>query len=473
MHFVLYDAIGEGISLTTSRVRRRTVSAAVVSSTGMRMPLPVVQGVARYAVGTFTSPHPMLRCAAIPRDHLSVFRGETVVVPPHGFFLEPFVADFLHDISVGVSNRVSGFTLAHVAALCGNRRALDALTEPMLRAITSTGLTALHCAACGDRRRVPLPEQLPLLEDILKRCPDMLRATANDSRSVLHFACQTKRLDIVQYLYALDPSIVFICEKNGYTPFDAAAYRGNIELMEFLIRSEPPLLAHKSLKQLTCLHLAAMGGNTNGVKYLLEKDPALIDMVSETGGTCVYLAAFMGRLETVRYICSVKPPLATALATHNVSSLYVAALQGHVHTARFLGFTYPELLDVYTAGGRTCAHAAASKGHTDVLRMLAVLKPDILGIPTRLGASCLWLAATEGHVCTVTYLAEARPELLDMRDRQGQSCLHAAALTGKLEVVRYLVGARPAHVAVRNLKGLTPAQVAVDHPAVGVFFSTL
>ena len=75
---------------------------------GMRMPLPVVQGVARYAVATFTSPHPLLRCAAIPRDHLTVLRGETVVVP-HGY--EPFVA-----------NSVSGWSLAHVAALCGNRR---------------------------------------------------------------------------------------------------------------------------------------------------------------------------------------------------------------------------------------------------------------------------------------------------------------------------------------------------------------
>lgn len=120
------------------------------------------------------------------------------------------------------------------------------------------------------------------------------RARANP---MVHKAAGTGQLNELQFLESKGNSLT-AADQDGNTPLHVAAYRGQAEVVKYLV-TRPGLLKDPVDKRgLTPLMLAASAGHSQVVQCLLEAgcDPAL---KSQDGSTALHRAAAQGQLACV------------------------------------------------------------------------------------------------------------------------------------------------------------------------------
>ncbi|KAL8673301.1 MAG: hypothetical protein Q9168_002263 [Polycauliona sp. 1 TL-2023] len=232
--------------------------------------------------------------------------------------------------------------------------------------------TVLHVAV---RKRL-----FDLVEILLQRKPNLGLRDEQDS-TPLDLAClifdtrlvqrlleagadakTTKRGLIFDLIHRKEFSTVQLLLDHGVSSEDRiwilhnAAYDGNIETMELLLRNHVPIDA-KTLKHFTPLMLAADGGHEAAVRLLAEKG-ASIDAHNHRGWTALHLAAESNKIE-----------IASLLLEHGADSrlqiregfnaMGVAAQAGHQAMQDLLE---PFHLKRIQSSRRTSNHTTPSKG---------------------------------------------------------------------------------------------------------------
>ena len=89
-------------------------------------------------------------------------------------------------------------------------------------------------------------------------------------QSLIHYACDKGEIDVVRYLYEEGKASINTGDNNGTTPLLWAAARGELAVIDYLIKQGCDPL-QKNIYGNTVIHLAAINNHLPVVKYFIEK----------------------------------------------------------------------------------------------------------------------------------------------------------------------------------------------------------
>ena len=176
----------------------------------------------------------------------------------------------------------SGLSPLYTAALCRNRQAINFLLEHGAIA------DIFACAILGKATDA---------EILLKRNPDLARATTPDGMTALHYAARAGHRDVVEILLRYH-SDVNALDNRGRTALMEACHGGpwKFEPAEDIIQL---LLDHNA--QIDLIQAAATG-RTDLIASILDRDGSVIDSPDAQGKTALFHAAHNNRLAAVKLL---------------------------------------------------------------------------------------------------------------------------------------------------------------------------
>jgi ankyrin repeat protein len=176
----------------------------------------------------------------------------------------------------------SGLPPLYTAALFRNRQAIDFLLRQ------GAVVDIFACACLGKAADA---------ENLLKRNPQLARATTPDGRTALHYAAMAGHVDVVEVLLRYHAD-VNARDDRGETALMEACHGGpwKFDASEPIIQR---LLNHHA--QVDLIQAAAMG-RTDLIASILDRDNSLIDIPDARGKTALYHAAHNNRLAAVKLL---------------------------------------------------------------------------------------------------------------------------------------------------------------------------
>jgi ankyrin repeat protein len=303
------------------------------------------------------------------------------------------------------------------AASMGNLRATSMLlaSGAEIEAKGATGRTALHFAALGVH--------LDVLQLLIEKGAD-LNARDAAGTSPLDNAVWRGQLDAAAILLAHGARLNEVETKTGATPINEAAYRGNTQLVRYLLQFNPDLDIPDK-RGYRPLENAIRAGAEDSALLLLEAEPKQPETAQLFGRS---MDAAIKKDESL---------LVEALLRHGVSP----------NTA--------------LASGATPLDAAAFEGALNVVRVLLKNNADP-NMSGRNGTSPLEDASLKGFEPIAALLLDHGASLNHLNGDSGATALYAAASFGKSGVVKLLLerGANPA-LCGKNRK--SPYQAALEN----------
>ena len=253
--------------------------------------------------------------------------------------------------------------------------------------------------------------------------------------TVLHYACQHGRMDIVEKVLAAC-SLESLRETLSHhpTPCDVAEENGHDEIKQRL--SAMLVLDENSLPVTS--HLEPSNVNE------FESDvPVLPDQrITESDSEC-----------DIVQMCT----------SNDVNALRLLATKSN--------FNFNSFVD----GSRTPLHIASQSGSTQVAQALALDFNCNYNVRDSVdGMTPLHLACTEGHLGVVEVLCGLTKINVNARDKQKRTPLHCASLEGHIEIVKFLVTVKRCRATLCDANGDTPGQLAAKagHTEIDAFLSS-
>ncbi|KAL2847153.1 hypothetical protein BJY01DRAFT_263070 [Aspergillus pseudoustus] len=302
-----------------------------------------------------------------------------------------------------------------------------------------------------------------------------------------YYAAQFGLRDVLQYMHESGSIDISDTPKYYRDPLQAAAFRGNLDALTFLLEiganpeaeglfgssllapaaaSEEEavtvLLHHgasvsaTSTTGQTPLHLAAQKGHYFIAQQLLNHNSDL-SAADNDGRTPLMAAAYYGHIKMVRLLVE-KGSLGSD-DIYEYNALIWAAINGHVEAVQRLLDSGAEV-NHCTRHGETALSFASEKGHTGIVKTLLNFgastetpdkdgyRPSLLAAENDSGASPdaassqgltpLIAAAWKGHSEAVKTLLDSGASL-EASYSDGWTPLHFAAANGHLDVIRILL----------------------------------
>jgi len=215
-------------------------------------------------------------------------------------------------------------------------------------------------------------------------------------------------------------------DRFGHSPLHYAAYRGNVYIVDYLLRNGgDPNTRGNHLS--TPLHSAAWGKNQEVVELLLE-DGAEVDAQTDEQETPVMTATLRGQLETVETLLALSADV-HAVDAYGSNLMDLAGASGNIKIV--------ELLKGLGVKSSYPLHLAAGTGDFNQIRSL--LKAGrLINEQDSFGATPLLVATVAGREDVVDYLLDrsADPTIEAMN---GYTLLHGAAFSGKKSLIRKML----------------------------------
>jgi ankyrin repeat protein/HEAT repeat protein len=291
-------------------------------------------------------------------------------------------------------------------------------------------------------------------------------------------------------------------DKDGDTPLHLAAYTGNIDKAEELIKSGAEI-NQKNKFGVAPLHKAADKGHTKMVELLIEKG-AEINLKNDFGATPLHRAAFEGHIEVAKLLVD-KGADINKKSDHNMTLLHWAAHNGHIDVAKLLIDGGADV-SAKNKSGATPLHLAAYKGHTEVAKILlkadadlnakdkddwtplrwadfnkdkdmketlvkdyensirSILRKNNLSLPhlPHKEDEVLFWSLENNQPDLAKWLLRKAGASANAKDKDGRTPLHIATKKGQEEVARFLI-TKGANVNIKDKAGRTPLHVAVQY----------
>ncbi|OUZ99152.1 MSP domain [Macleaya cordata] len=209
-----------------------------------------------------------------------------------------------------------GRTPLHLAASKGNLRCAKVLVEAGAdkNAKSQDGRTALYRSVeNGDR---------PMVELLMEMGVDPTIPTAVRGRSAIEAARDKGHKEIVEIL------------EQGASMLTAAR-RGDLRLLELLLRNGSTRANHSDQYGLTSLHAAAIKGHKDAVFLLIEFGTIDLECQDREGHTALHLAVEGGSIETVKVLVN-KGANINAKSKRGATPLYMARALGYDDISQFL-----------------------------------------------------------------------------------------------------------------------------------------
>ena len=428
----------------------------------------------------------------------------------YGGWKESYVQQFLRFPSqvVNSSDPTSNRTLLHLAATINSTDVLELL------------LQHFSCIDCIDNRGIT-PAFLAAEHGLVNNLALMVTKGAKVNRktkSLLSIfeskGSKYDAFDIKDYLWT--PVLQSKSKYWGSTMLHAAAHRGHVEVVTFLL-DNGAFISTVDGVNLTALQIAAENGHFEVVKALYNAG-AVADQTS------LHHAAANGRLEVVKYLLKIgvrdrcircdgsfywlktmKHRLQSNMKTENVTSFHINKTcfedtkrieKNHCIEKKTENTTnFGELFDdKHLIFCESALHAAVSAGHVEVVRELISSPPTALTCRDYTGRTALHEAVRKNNSEIVKMILKKDPALIhetcdrwqrvEQRNEKHQSLklsckesieyhgdichcgytpLHMAARYGHWEIGMYLIKISGALVNASDCFGATPLHVAACH----------
>ena len=428
----------------------------------------------------------------------------------YGGWKESYVKQFLKFPSqvVNSSDPTSNRTLLHLAATINSTDVLELL------------LQHFSCIDCIDNRGIT-PAFLAAEHGLVNNLALMVRKGAKVNRktkSLLSIfeskGSKYDAFDIKDYLWT--PVLQSKSKYWGSTMLHAAAHRGHVEVVTFLL-DNGAFISTVDGVNLTALQIAAENGHLEVVKALYNAG-AVADQTS------LHHAAANGRLEVVKYLLKIgvrdrcircdgsfywlktmKHRLQSNMKTENVTSFHInkscfedtkRTEENHCIEKKTENTTnFGELFDdKHLIFCESALHAAVSAGHVEVVRELISSPPTALTCRDYTGRTALHEAVRKNNSEIVKMILKKDPALIhetcnhwqrvEQRNEKhkslklsckesieyhgdichcGYTPLHMAARYGHWEIGMYLIKISGARVNASDCFGATPLHVAACH----------
>ena len=251
------------------------------------------------------------------------------------------------------------------------------------------------------------------------------------------------------------------CDANqgdsaGITPLAWAAWGGQREAVELLLRQGAVSPDKPDNEGRTPLLLAAIGGHELVVKQLLDREDVNPDRPDNEGGTPLSWAASEGHGLVVKQLLGQEDVNPDKPDNGGRTSLSWAAGEGHELVVRQLLDREDVNPDKPDSEGRTPLSLAAIEGHELVVKQLLDrwdVNPDK---PDDKGNTPLSWAAMRGHESVVKQLLSREDVNPDKPASEGRTPLLLAAIGGHESVVKQLLDRRDINPDKPDDKDITP-----------------
>ena len=226
---------------------------------------------------------------------------------------------------------------------------------------------------------------------------------------------------------------------HGMSLLSHAAYRGNIEVVRFLLEKGADM--DKATNNGTYpLLMACLEGHLEVVQLLADKG-ADIDRALNNSCTPLYIACWKGRLEVARLLLE-KGADVNKATNDGATPLYIACKKGHLEVVGLLVERGADM-DKAKNSGATPLFAACQEAHLEVVGLLAEKGAD-MDKALNDGCTPLFIACQNGHLGVVQFPAEKGPDM-DKAMNNDRTPLLTACSKDHLDVARLLLagGADP------------------------------
>ncbi|XP_042262853.1 serine/threonine-protein phosphatase 6 regulatory ankyrin repeat subunit C isoform X1 [Thunnus maccoyii] len=279
-------------------------------------------------------------------------------------------------------------------------------------------------------------------------------------------------------------------DQEQCTPLHAAAYLGDVHIMDLLITSGANINA-KDQGLLTPLHRAAASRNERAVELLLKHRAEVntqdkfwhtplhmaaanwatgcaevliphmcsLDLSDRSGRTPLHHAAHSGQEEMVNLLLS-KGANASAKDKKERQPIHWAAHLGHVEVVKLLASHSADVM-CKDKRGYTPLHAAAASGHLDVVKHLLRLGVET-DEPNIFGNTALHMACHMGQDTVATELVNYGANI-NQPNYHSNTPLHLAAASSSGVLCLELLINNGADVNMQNKEGKIPLHMAAMH----------
>ncbi|XP_019860504.1 PREDICTED: serine/threonine-protein phosphatase 6 regulatory ankyrin repeat subunit A-like, partial [Amphimedon queenslandica] len=420
---------------------------------------------------------------------------------------------YSQEYSVDITNHTDDikYTLAHLAASNGKLHCLQELINKYqcdVNATTiDTGSTVLHKACEGGHVPVVLyltslpqcnvaaktsngstvlhitceyTDSLPILKHLVENHELDLCAVNDEGMAPIHLACSEGRLNLVQYIIKHIPLSLELPTRGqghtrGHTPFLAAVYFNQLEVIKYLISKKCNLSATDD-EGSGAVHISVIErGHLNTLKYLIDNNYCNPNATNHQDRTPLHLAVAVDQLDVLEYLLSKSIPSMSVVwlreikclldsphdiynNPHNAVLINVQDKDGNtpLHLACRLkqqqmvslllkaSLSYNDLL-ITNKKRQTPLHLAAASCHKDTTEALlssvtgSSTHHDLLTATDNEGSTVFHTACSDYHIDVFHYLASIYPQGVNLMDNRGRGFLHAACEGGDIGIVRTLI----------------------------------
>ncbi|XP_062270939.1 ankyrin repeat and SOCS box protein 2-like, partial [Scomber scombrus] len=242
---------------------------------------------------------------------------------------------------------------------------------------------------------------------------------------------------------------------EGWIALHEAAYYGQLQCVQILIRAHPDSVNVCSSWSQTALLLAAWGGNTSCVEFLL-KHGADVNIANKERETPLFTACERQSESVVELLLKFGAQV-NRCTLQGETPLHIASIQGHVQICRML-LAAGARLQTRNIYGIQPLFRASQSGQADVIKFLAKKGADVNGQAGD-GASPLFEACKNGHVSAVEMLLSLKADA-NRPKRSGLLPLHVAVLNHHTQIVTMLIPVT-SRASIRH-SGISPLHIAAE-----------
>ncbi|CAI5673336.1 unnamed protein product [Oreochromis niloticus] len=251
---------------------------------------------------------------------------------------------------------------------------------------------------------------LALLENLVKKSPEVLSEKDECGASPLHHAAAGGHITLIQFISTVtDAQDLNSCDEQGNVPLHWAVERNKVESCKALLDlGANPNILNTAL--LSPLHLAVSHGHSNLVGVLLSYSSTDCNLKGDLGNTPLMLACSLNNCEAL-----------SILLKHGAKLCQQNKL-GHfaMHAAAFAGAK--KAMEVILKAGEELGHSAVC--HINYL--------------DKTKSSPLHLAVRGGNIETIR-LCIATGAKVDQQQNDKSTPLHLACTQGALEVIKLML----------------------------------
>lgn len=238
------------------------------------------------------------------------------------------------------------------------------------------------------------------------------------------------------------------------TPLHAAAYIGNLTMMNILIHNGANINA-KDSKDLTPLHRACGKGHDQAVAFLLAQSAE--SHLDRKWQTPLHVATANDHLKCVQYLLTATAQFVNAADKFGFTALHFAVLNNNSEMVKLL-LKNKANIDACDKLGRSSLFYAAQQGYVEIVHLLLQEQANFNLKSTLSGNLPLHKSAERGNSASVVKLLDFGCAV-DSINTQQRTPLHLACLGGHADVCQDLMF-EYAHVGAVDFHGNTPLHLA-------------